>query len=251
MPFAFCLLPFALMQMDSTIRIILVRPRDPNNIGAAARAMKNFGFRDLWIVSPYPTTWEQMKSAPHAMDVVDAARVVSSLDEAIADCNLVIGTGDARRAGEEDKLIAPRQLSERLQSASYRVALLFGNEKSGLNNEDLSRCHTLMAIPTQTDCPSMNLGQSVAVCLYELVRERPATVAPPADKPSAGMNEAAIRLALEMLHASGFVLPGNEGELTRRVRSSLLKYDLSNYDLNMLCGIMRKVVLALSGKIKM
>ena len=77
------------------------------------------------------------------------------------------------------------------------------------------------------------------------MRERPLTLAPPADKPSAGMNEAAIRLALEMLHASGFVLPGNEDELTRRVRSGLLKYDLSNYDLKMLCGIMRKALVTL------
>jgi TrmH family RNA methyltransferase len=227
------------------VRVVLVRPRDPNNIGAVARAMKNFGFRDLWVVSPYPTTWEQMKSAPHAMDVVEAAQVVSSLDEAIADCNLVIGTGDTRRAGDEDKLITPRQLSERLQSASYRVALLFGNEKSGLNNEDLSRCHTLMAIPTQTDCPSMNLGQAVAVCLYELVRERPKAGAPLADQPTAGMNEAATRLALELLHASGFVLPGNEDDLTRRLRTGLLKYELSSYDLKILCGIMRKTLLAL------
>ena len=232
----------------SSVRVVLVRPRDPNNIGAVARAMKNFGFRDLWVVSPYPSTWEQMKSAPHAMDVVEAARVVALLDEAIADCNLVIGTGDARRAGEESQPITPRQLSERLQAASYQVALLFGNEKSGLNNEDLSRCNTLMAIPTQVDCPSMNLGQAVAVCLYELVRERPIAALPLADKPSAGMSEAAIRLALEMLHASGFVLPGNEDELTRRVRGTLLKYDLSNYDLNLLCGIMRKTVLALSAE---
>ena len=229
----------------SSVRVVLVRPRDPNNIGAAARAMKNFGFRDLWIVSPYPTTWEQMKSAPHAMDVVEAARVVASLDEAIADCNLVIGTGDVRRAADESQPITPRQLSERLQQASYRVALLFGNEKSGLNNEDLSRCNTLMAIPTQEDCPSMNLGQAVAVCLYELARERPTALAPPADKPSAGMNEAAIRLALELLHASGFVLPGNEDDLTRRLRSTLLKYELTKYDLNLLCGIMRKTLVTL------
>ena len=229
----------------SSVRVVLVRPRDPNNIGAAARAMKNFGFRDLWIVSPFPATWEQIKSAPHAMDVVEAARVVSSLDEAIADCNLVIGTGDVRRAADESQPITPRQLSERLQANSYRVALLFGNEKSGLNNEDLSRCHTLMTIPTHEDCPSMNLGQAVAVCLYELVRERPTALAPPADKPSAGMSEAAIRLALEMLHASGFVLPGNEDDLTRRLRSSLLKYDLTKYDLNLLCGIMRKTLVTL------
>ena len=91
----------------------------------------------------------------------------------------------------------------------------------------------------------MNLGQAVAICLYELARERPLALAPSADKPSAGMNEAAIRLALEMLHASGFVLPGNEGELTRRVRRGLSKYGLSNYDLNMLCGIMRKAIVTL------
>jgi TrmH family RNA methyltransferase len=229
----------------SSVRVVLVRPRDPNNIGAAARAMKNFGFRDLWVVSPYPTTWEQMKSAPHAMDVVDAARVVASLDEAIADCNLVMGTGDMRRARDEDPPITPRQLSERLQQASYRIALLFGNEKHGLTKEDLAHCHALMTIPTQPDCPSMNLGQSVAVCLYELVREAPLASIPQAEQPTAGANDAAVRLAIELLREADFLLPGNEDDLTRRVRSGLLKYALSSYDLSMLCGIMRKTLHAL------
>ncbi len=227
------------------VRVVLVRPRDPNNIGAAARAMKNFGFRDLWIVTPFSATWEQIKSAPHAMDVLESARVVTSLEEAIADCNLVLGTGDARRAGDEDRPITPMQLSERLQQASYRVALLFGNEKSGLNNEDLAHCHKLMTIPTQSDCPSMNLGQSVAVCLYELVRTQPLPDAPPIEQPAAATYDAAVQLARALLHDIGFVLPGNEDELVRRIRGGLLKYELSSYDLNMLCGIMQKTRRAL------
>ncbi|NOT63491.1 MAG: TrmJ/YjtD family RNA methyltransferase [Acidobacteria bacterium] len=227
------------------VRVVLVRPRDPNNIGAAARAMKNFGFRDLWIVSPFPATWEQIKSAPHAMDVVESAHVVDSLAAAIADCNLVIGTGDVRRASDEDQPMTPLQLSERLRQASYRVALLFGNEKSGLNNEDLAHCHRLLAIPTNKDCPSMNLGQSVAVCLYELARERSLPAAPPIEQPTAATCDAATELARALLHDIGFVLPGNEDDLMRRIRAALLKYELSSYDLNMLCGIMQKTRRAL------
>jgi tRNA/rRNA methyltransferase len=231
--------------MASTVRIVLVRPRDPNNIGAAARAMKNFGFRDFWVVSPFPATWEQIKSAPHAMDVVESAHVVDSLATAIADCNLVIGTGDARRADSEAQPMTPRQLGERLQQASYNVALLFGNEKSGLNNEDLAHCHRLMAIPTHQDCPSMNLGQSVAVCLYELARERSLPAAPLIEQPIAATYDAATELARALLHDIGFVLPGNEPNLMRRLRAGLLKYELSSYDLKLLCGIMRKTRRAL------
>lgn len=223
-------------------KVVLVRPRDPNNIGAVARAMKNFGFRDLWVVTPHPPLWSEIVSAPNAEDVLTSARVVATLDEAISDCNLVVGTGDPTRANAERPLCTPAELSRVLRQTSYQLALVFGPEKHGLTNEDFCRCHRLLAIPTQPNCPSMNLGQAAAVCLYELTREAANTTPLPSDQATAGASEAAMQLALEVMRQTGFVLPGNEPDLTRRTRQALLKYQLSSYDTNFICGVLRKII---------
>ncbi len=222
-------------------RVVLVRPRDPNNIGAAARAMKNFGFRDLWVVTPHPPTWSEIVSAPNATDILTGAHLVATLAEAVADCNLVVGTGDRTRANKERQPCTPAELSRALQQSGYRLALVFGPEKHGLTNEDLARCHQLLAIPTQPDCPSMNLGQAVAVCLYELTRAPVEVPAAPSERAPTRANEVALELALEVMRRVDFVLPDNEPDLARRIRAALLKYRLSRYDTNMLCGILRKI----------
>src|SRR5215471_1759848 len=228
---------------SSNCRIVLVRPRDPNNIGAAARAMKNFGLTDLAVVAAYPPVWSEVSSAPNAMDVLINARVVQSLDDAIGDCNLVVGTTDRTRVEEKQTVYTPFDLSRELAAADYNLALVFGSEKHGLTNEDLSRCHRVMSIPTQPNCPSMNLGQAVAVCCYELIRvsAQAAIVPRPAETATAGAMEAALQLSLEVLRLIDFVLPGNEPDLTRRVRGSLLRLNPTRYDIEMLCGILSRI----------
>jgi len=227
----------------SNHRIILVRPRDPNNIGAAARAMKNFGFTDLAIVTPHPPVWSEVVSAVNATDVLTNARVFDALDEAIADRNLVIGTTDRTRVEEKQNVYTPFDLSRELAAAEYNLALVFGSEKHGLTNEDLSRCHRVMSIPTEPGCPSMNLGQAVAVCCYELIRENAqVAIAPrPAEIATAGATEVSLRLLLEVLRLIDFVLPGNEPDLTRRLRGSLLRLNPTKYDIEMLCGILGRI----------
>jgi TrmH family RNA methyltransferase len=226
-----------------TRRIALVRPRDPNNIGAAARAMKNFGFADLVVVTPHPPVWSEVVSAVNATDVLTGARVCATLDEAVADCNLVVGTTDRTRVEEKQNLYAPLDLSRELAAADYDLALVFGSEKHGLTNEDLSRCHRVMSIPTELNCPSMNLGQAVAVCCYELTRDaaEAVIVRRPAEVATAGATEAAMRLSLEVLKLIDFVLPGNEPDLTRRLRGSLLRLNPTRYDIEMLCGILSRI----------
>ncbi|MBL8189209.1 MAG: TrmJ/YjtD family RNA methyltransferase [Acidobacteria bacterium] len=227
----------------SNCKIVLVRPRDPNNIGAVARAMKNFGFQALTVVAVHPPVWSEVSSAPNAMDVLTNARVVATLDEAIADCNLVIGTTDRTRVEAKQTVFTPLELSRELAEAEYNLALVFGSEKHGLTNEDLSRCHRVMSIPTQPNCPSMNLGQAVAVCCYELVRNQAQTefVPRPAETATAGATEAALQLLLDVLHQIDFVLPGNEPDLKRRIRSSFFRFNLSKYDVEMLCGILSRI----------
>jgi TrmH family RNA methyltransferase len=227
----------------ATRRIVLVRPRDPNNIGAAARAMKNFGFSDLAVVTPHPPVWREVVSAVNATDVLTTARICAGLDEAVADCNLVVGTTDRTRVEEKQNLYTPLDLSRELAVADYDLALVFGTEKHGLTNEDLSRCHRVMSVPTELNCPSMNLGQAVAVCCYELTRDtaQAAIALRPAEAATAGATEAAMRLSMEVLKLIDFVLPGNEPDLTRRLRGSLLRLNPTRYDIEMLCGILDRI----------
>jgi len=243
----------ALLERLVKSRIVLVRPRDPNNIGAVARAMKNFGFTDLAVVTPHPLVWDEavrteavwtkVVSAVNATDVLTNANVCDTLGEAIADCNLIVGTTDRTRVEEKQTVYTPFDLNRELGAADYKLALVFGSEKHGLTNEDLSRCHRVMSIPTEPNCPSMNLGQAVAVCCYELIRDssQAAIVPHPAETATAGATEAALQLSLEVLRLIDFVLPGNEPDLTRRLRGGLLRLNPTRYDIEMLCGILSRI----------
>ncbi len=205
--------------------------------------MKNFGFADLAVVAPHPPVWSEVVSAVNATDVLANTRVCETLDEAIADRNLVVGTTDRMRVEERQAIYTPYDLSRELSQADYRLALVFGPEKHGLVNQDLSRCHRIMSIPTQRNCPSMNLGQAVAVACYELIRQpaQEAIIPRPAESATAGAVEAALSLALDLLHRIDFVLPGNEPDLKRRIRSSFLRFNLTRSDVEMLCGILNQI----------
>jgi tRNA/rRNA methyltransferase len=154
------------------IEVVLVSPRNPLNIGAAARAMANFGFARLAVVAPYEPHWREAQAAAvGADDLLQNAKVTATLAEAVADCTLVVGTGTlARRKPEQPVALLPAlaPLIQNELARGGRVALIFGPEKRGLTREDLSHCHLLVEIPTHPRQPSMNLGQAVAVCLYEL-----------------------------------------------------------------------------------
>ncbi len=153
------------------LTIVLVSPRNPLNIGAAARAMANFGFARLAVVAPYEEHWREAKSAVGASDLLRSAKRVERLTEAVADCTLVIGTGTLEHRRPEQPVIPLPELTPIVDAElarGGRVALVFGSEKRGLTREDLALCHALVEIPTDPRQPSMNLGQAVAVCLYEL-----------------------------------------------------------------------------------
>jgi tRNA/rRNA methyltransferase len=153
------------------LTVVLVSPRNPLNIGAAARAMANFGFARLAVVAPYEANWREAKSAVGASELLRIARDTKTLAEAVADCTLVIGTGSLEYRKPEQPLIPLPELAPLMQkelARGGRIALVFGSEKRGLTREDLAHCHILTAIPTDPAQPSMNLGQAVAVCLYEI-----------------------------------------------------------------------------------
>ena len=158
--------------------VVLARARNPNNIGAVARAMHDFGFGQMRLVTEFDRPFEGAKSAVDASEVLGAARVFRTLAEGVEDCTLVVGTtAVGQRALEQPLRMLPEageRIAAELAEEGRRVAILFGSEKTGLSNEELSHCHWLLTIPMQryegVRHPSMNLGQAVAVCLYELVR---------------------------------------------------------------------------------
>ena len=151
--------------------MVLVSPRNPLNIGAVARAMANFGFDRLTVVAPFEAHWREARSAVGAPELLQSAKESPTLAEAVAGCTLVIGTGTLTHRKPEQRVVALPELTPLVQEElgrSGRIALVFGPEKRGLTREDLSWCQLLVEIPTDPRQPSMNLGQAVAVCLYEL-----------------------------------------------------------------------------------
>ena len=209
------------------LRVVLVAPRNPLNIGAAARAMSNFGFLHFRVVNPYELAFREARSAVGASPLLASAEEFKTVAEAVADCTLVVGTtavGNRELQHTVRRLEAGAPLIRKRLAAS-RVALLFGSEKRGLSNEDLSHCHWLLRIPTREEHRSMNLGQAVAICLYELARN--AKPAPPPGKHRAAMASATAddleRLTsaiLDGFRATGFLKPAALTPLKPGSRSS-------------------------------
>src|SRR5579862_797415 len=183
------------MEHKNPLRVVLVAPRNPLNIGAAARAMSNFGCTELRLVNPYEVAFREARSAVKAQKVLEKAKEYPTLGEAVADCGLVVGTTSIGHRALEHPLkrleLGGKLIARKLASAP--VALLFGSEKFGLSNADMSHCHWLMRIPTREEHGSMNLGQAVAVCLYEIARQ------PSAARVAAGLENPADAERLERL----------------------------------------------------
>lgn len=156
--------------MLSNIRIVLINTTHPGNIGAAARAMKTMGLTELYLVTPelFPHH-KAYEMASNADDVLHSAVVVDNLDAAISDCALVVGTS-ARSRKIPWPLLTPRELAEkaRVETTHSKIAILFGQEQSGLTNEELHRCHLHMQIPSNPEYSSLNLASAVQVIAYEL-----------------------------------------------------------------------------------
>ena len=228
---------------------MLVRPRNPLNIGAAARAMMNFGFEDLVLVAPHEPVWRESRAALKAQKLLAAARAVPDLSTAIADRTLVIGTSSLSRRKPAESAIALDHLAARWKKRKKtdRVAILFGPEKTGLSNEVLSCCHAIAKIPTSPEFPSMNLGQAVAVCCYELSRPL-RSKQPPAKAPPAGaavgevtrlVDEVERVLWAEAGSASGPEKVRPETARKLRLRRMLFRWPLSSEDVTLVLGILR------------
>jgi tRNA/rRNA methyltransferase len=207
--------------------------------------MSNFGFLRLRVVNPYEVAFREARSAVGAAALLASTEEFQSVAEAVADCALVVGT---TAAGRRELLQPLKRLEEgvrliRKQLPSNRVALLFGSEKVGLSNEDLSHCHWLMRIPTREKHSSVNLGQAVAICIYELVRERKVSRQPKKHKPAAaGELERITAILLDALHASGYLKPRSAAPTKEKVRRMVRRLNLSASDAELLLGMLRQMV---------
>ncbi len=158
------------------LRVVLVEPMYDGNVGSVARAMKNFGFQNLVLVNPCKIDDFGRAMSSHARDVLEGARVVGSLEDAIDGANLIVGTTGKRLENEERHLrlhlrvpcFTPAELKKKLDGKSGEVALLLGREDVGLTNDELMACDMVVSIPTSPGYPIMNLSHAAAVLFYEL-----------------------------------------------------------------------------------
>ena len=226
------------------LALVLVRTRNPLNIGAVARAMQNFGVCDLRLVAPFEASFREARSAVGAGAVLGEAREFASVAEAVADCRLVVGTTAARRRELQQTLLGLEQAAEPVHAAlaQGRVALLFGSEKHGLRREDLEHCHWLVRIATEDAQPSMNLGQAVAVCLWELSREKTAPVLAGEAPAVSGELERLGALLMELLEAGGYVDPKTATITAGEVRRLLRRLHVTDADTHLLMGMARKLL---------
>jgi TrmH family RNA methyltransferase len=249
---------FTSAQFDR-LRVVLVSTRNPLNIGAAARAMSNFGFRRLRVVRPFEPAFLEAKSAVGAAELLQRAEHFDSVADAVADCALVVGTTavrtrnlqhTVRRLEDGARLIRKKMLTAPTKSARAKppgaVALLFGSEKVGLSNEDLSHCHWLMRIPTCDANISMNLGQAVAVCLYELIRDaKSARASSTAEKIELAGAEDLERITLvlmQTLRASGYLERRVISDVEERMRRMIRRMSLPARDAEVWLGLLRQIV---------
>lgn len=231
--------------MADPLRVVLVSPRNPLNIGAAARAMSNFGFTDLRLVNPYDLAFQEARSAVKSRYILEQAQVFSNLAEAVADCSLVVGTTSLSH--RELQLPLHRlEMGARLirDQGTSPVALLFGSEKFGLSNEDMSHCHWLMRIPTREEHGSMNLGQSVSLCLYELSRDERAAEREPEGKDAASGEdlERMTHLLLEILEKSGYVQERTSTSVELKTRRLIRRLQLQGHDAQVWLGMLRQIL---------
>lgn len=228
------------------LRVVLVAPQHPGNIGAVARAMKVMGLSELVLVAPedFPSP-DAYARASGADNVLDSARVCTTLDEAIADCTLTLGTSArARRTAWPlmDVRDGAREAVGKAQSGQ-RVALVFGRERSGLTNEELDRCQIHLRVPTNPEYASLNLAAAVQVVSYELRMATGDTVAAaPVEEPVTARDmEGLYAHWAAVLTASEFLDPNEPKLLMRRLRRLFNRAAPDRTELNILRGAMRSL----------
>ncbi len=234
------------------VRVVLCETTHPGNIGAAARGMKTMGLEDLVLVNPrtFPSA-EATARASGADDVLTRAKVVQSLDAALTDCHWVYGTSARMRSLEKRQLdarTAATEIFEKVQSESCQVAIVYGTERSGLTNEQMARCQTLLHIPTNPEYASLNLGSAVQLLAYEI---RMAFIAASSEPslPQQELPPVATREAIQgvfghlqnVLEDVGFLQSKQQETMLLRLRSMLDRANLAEHEVHIVRGALGRV----------
>ncbi|MGY3892665.1 tRNA (cytosine(32)/uridine(32)-2'-O)-methyltransferase TrmJ [Aeromonas enterica] len=233
--------------MLDQIRIVLVNTSHTGNMGSAARAMKTMGLTQLVLVDPQALPDDNaMALAAGASDVLANARIVSTLDEAIADCGLVIGTS-ARSRTLSWPMLDPREAGEKAveEGVKHPVALVFGRERTGLTNDELQKCHYHVAIAANPEYSSLNLAMAVQTLCYEVrmhwLQDQAPEVESEADYPSADQLEGFYQHLEQTLLKTGFIADDHPGQVMSKLRRLFNRARPETVELNILRGILTSV----------
>ncbi|MBI5816037.1 MAG: RNA methyltransferase [Nitrospinae bacterium] len=233
--------------------MILANTRHAGNIGAAARVMKNFGLARLTLVNPTARAHlEAVKMAPGSEEVIERAQVLSTLEEALEPLSFSYAATRRPRRLKKPSL----GLMEAARDAHLKegdIGLVFGSEKFGLSNEDAGMCDAFITIPSDPGYPSLNLAQSVAVTLYEFLRDEPHGAPRPEKKgerlyPTLGEKEGFHKRLAAMLEMTGFANPGAVDGSSRKIMDIIRRGEPDSQELKTLEGMLRKIRLAVTGR---
>jgi TrmH family RNA methyltransferase len=233
-------------QMTFPIRFVLCETSHPGNIGAAARALKTMGFSELVLVNPldYPST-EAVARAAGATDVLANARVVGNLDEALEGCGMVVGTSARRRSLQWPELNPRECAAEALLAAETQpVAVVFGTERAGLQNEQMDRCNALVYIPANPVYSSLNLAAAVQLIAYELhfaALNFEAPQEPEYPLATADKMELFYEHLQRIMLSTGFLNPDNPRNVMRKLRRLFNRTRLDEHELQILRGLLAAV----------
>jgi len=222
------------------VHVVVVEPKYEGNVGALARAMKNFGVMDLRLVRPCPIAEEARRRAMGGIDILDAAKTYDTFKAAVKDLDLVVGTSGIASRGEKRfarVAITPRELSGRVAELDGDIALVFGREDYGLYQEEIEACDILVTIPADSEYPILNVSHAAAIALYEihLAKARPADL-----RRASGMEKEKVHEAFADLMAATEYPAHNRGRTAVMFRRLVGRAAPSKWEFHALMGVLRR-----------
>lgn len=224
------------------VRVVLLEPEKPGNIGAIARSMKNFGLGDLWIVNPKARIDGDARAyAMRGLRILESARIIPTIDEALKDADVVVGTSSvaARSSSNVSRVaITPKQLAERVTRTKGTIAIVFGRESSGLTNQELEACDFMVTIPASHDYNVLNVATAASIIFYEIFHKP--TVVPLELAPQSSKRRLLVQFDNLTEECD---IQSHKRRLTQRAfRNVISRSFISKREASLLVGVFRKAV---------
>jgi tRNA/rRNA methyltransferase len=224
------------------VRVILLEPEKPGNIGAIARSMKNFDLDDFWIVNPKTRIEGDARAyAMRGLQILESARIVQTFDEALKDVHVVVGTSSvaAKSSSNVPRVaITPKQLAERVSSTKGSVALVFGRESSGLTNHELDACDFMVTIPASDDYNVLNVATAASIIFYEVFHR----TKPRQDELASEASKQRLLIQFDRLASKCEMQPHRRRLAQRALRNVISRSFISTREASLLVGVFRKAV---------